>query len=107
MKLPQRALFLAAVCVALPGASVAQEPRTRAETSGFQATSTYQETLAFVRALEARSPRMKLLFYGTSGEGRPMPLVVVSQERAFTAAEARRLKKPIVLVQNGIHAGEI
>ncbi|HEX4498614.1 MAG TPA: M14 family metallopeptidase [Thermoanaerobaculia bacterium] len=80
---------------------------TRAETSGFEATSNYEETLAFLRQLQAHFPQMHLSFYGTSQEGRPMPLVVVSRERAFTAPEARRLGKPIVLIQNGIHAGEI
>jgi hypothetical protein len=81
--------------------------RTRAETSGFEATSNYEETLTFLRQLQAHFPQMHLGFYGTSGEGRPMPFVVVSRERAFTAREARALGKPIVLIQNGIHAGEI
>jgi hypothetical protein len=36
-----------------------------------------------------------------------MPLVVVSKDKAFTAAEARQLDKPILLIQSGIHAGEI
>jgi Zinc carboxypeptidase len=81
--------------------------QTRAETSGFEATSNYEETLSFLRQLQAHFPQMHLGFYGTSGEGRPMPFVVVSRERAFTAREARNLGKPIVLIQNGIHAGEI
>ena len=50
---------------------------------------------------------MYLGFYGTSGEGRPLPVVVVSREKAFTGLKAQRLGKPIVLIQNGIHAGEI
>ena len=36
-----------------------------------------------------------------------MPLVIVSKDKAFTPAAARRLAKPIVLLQSGIHAGEI
>jgi hypothetical protein len=86
---------------------VPAEWQTKAEASGFRATSGYDETLAFLRRLEGRSPEMRLFFYGTSGEGRPLPVVAVSREKAFTAAEARRLAKPIVLVVNGIHAGEI
>ena len=50
---------------------------------------------------------MYLGFYGTSGEGRAMPFVVVSREKAFTGRKAQRLGKPVVLIQNGIHAGEI
>jgi hypothetical protein len=81
--------------------------RTRAETSGFEATSDYAETLDFLRRLQAHFPEMYLGFYGTSGEGRAMPFVVVSREKAFTGRKAQRLGKPIVLIQNGIHAGEI
>ena len=36
-----------------------------------------------------------------------MPFVVVSKDRAFTPEAARRLRKPIVMLQGGIHAGEI
>jgi hypothetical protein len=98
-----------ALCFSLQagGATVPPDLATRAESSGFRATSSYAETLAYLRKLEARSPSIKLLFFGTSQQGRRLPLVVVSEERAFSAAEARRLKKPIVLVQNGVHAGEI
>jgi hypothetical protein len=81
--------------------------RTRAETSGFEATSSYEETLDFLRRLQAHFPEMYLGFYGTSQEGRAMPFVVVSREKAFTGRKAQRLGKPIVLIQNGIHAGEI
>jgi len=80
---------------------------TRAETSGFQATSSYDETLALLGRLEARSPFVRLDSFGTSEQGRRLPLVVVSKDKAFTPAAARRLTKPIVLLQSGIHAGEI
>lgn len=36
-----------------------------------------------------------------------MPLLVISRDRAFTPQVARRTNKPVVLIQNGIHAGEI
>jgi hypothetical protein len=81
--------------------------RTRAETSDFAATANYEETLAWLRQLQRHFPEMYLGFYGTSGEGRAMPFVVVSREKAFTGRRARKLGKPIVLIQNGIHAGEI
>jgi hypothetical protein len=81
--------------------------RTRAETSDFAATANYDETLAWLRQLQRHFPEMYLGFYGTSGEGRAMPFVVVSREKAFTGRRARKAGKPIVLIQNGIHAGEI
>jgi Zinc carboxypeptidase len=81
--------------------------KTRAELTNFEATSTYEETLDFLRQVGAHFPQMYLGFYGTSGQGRPLPFVVISREKAFTGARAQRLAKPIVLIQNGIHAGEI
>ncbi len=81
--------------------------RTRAEISHFEATGNYEETLDFLRQLQAHFPAMYLGFYGTSGQGRQMPFVVVSKDKAFSAGKARQLSKPIVLIQNGIHAGEI
>jgi len=81
--------------------------KTRAEISRFEATGSYEETLELLRQLQAHFPSMYLGFYGTSGQGRPLPFVVVSTEKAFTGKRAQRLPKPIVLIQNGIHAGEI
>jgi len=100
----------AAVSIAPPSheeQEAIEKLRTRAETSHFEATGTYEETLDFLRRLQAHFPSMYLGFYGTSGQGRPMPFVVVSAEKAFTGRRAQKLPKPIVLIQNGIHAGEI
>ena len=105
-----RMVLFAAALAAPPVARAAEIPPdlvTRAEASGFRATSSYDETLALLHRLEARSPYVKLGSFGTSEQGRSLPLVIVSKEKAFTAAEARRLPKPIVLLQSGIHAGEI
>jgi hypothetical protein len=100
-------LFLSLLLL-LPSAAVAQTDwKTPVETASFEATPSYEETIAFLKQIEARMPEMKLSFYGTSPQGRPMPLVVVSKDKAFTPAEAARAGKPVVMIQNGIHAGEI
>ncbi|MCE7959006.1 peptidase M14 [Acidobacteria bacterium ACD] len=80
---------------------------TKAELTGFRSTASYAETIEFLIRLERTSPFLKLDFYGRSGAGRRMPVVVVSKEKAFTPAEAWKSGKPVVLVLNGIHAGEI
>ncbi|HEX2162393.1 MAG TPA: M14 family metallopeptidase [Thermoanaerobaculia bacterium] len=92
--------------------AVVPEPfRTVAERSDFRATSSYEETMAFLGRLAAESPAIHVTTFGTSGEGRPLPLVVVSAERAFTPEAAKALAaergKPVVLVQNVIHGGEV
>jgi hypothetical protein len=80
---------------------------TRAELTGFRSTSSYDETLTFLRRLEKTSPSLKLDFYGKTAEGRPMPLVIVSKEKAFRPAAPGLSRKPVVLILNGIHAGEV
>ena len=96
--------FAQAPQAAQPGAA---EMRTRAELTDFQATSSYDETVDFLKKLQPHFPEMYFGFYGSSGQGRPLPFVVVSKERSFTGRKAQKLPKPIVLIQNGIHAGEI
>lgn len=92
---------------AAPAGEVPREWLTPAEAAGFEATPDYEATMAFLRRVAGRLPEMRIESFGRSAAGRPLPLVVVSRERAFTAEAARRLAKPIVLIQNGIHAGEI
>jgi len=108
-----RSLMTLLVCLlagSTPG--TAEEPvpaewLTPAEVAGFEATPTYDETIKFLEKLQPRLPEMYLGFYGSSGQGRPMPFVVVSKEKAFTGPKAQALPKPIVMIQNGIHGGEI
>ncbi len=89
-----------------PKAPIPPDHFTKAELNAFRGTPSYEETLAFLRRLETTSPYLSLSFYGTSGEGRPMPLLVASKDKAFTPEMAAKAGKPVVLVLNGIHPGE-
>jgi hypothetical protein len=80
---------------------------TAYETSGYLETPRYRETLAYLKRLENASPWIRVTSFGTSGEGRDMVLVIASKEKAFDPAAARKSGKAIVLLQAGIHAGEI
>jgi murein tripeptide amidase MpaA len=80
--------------------------RTPAERTDYRETPTYDETLAFIRRLEAASPWVRLTFFGRSGEGRQLPLVLAAKGSTFTPQSARASGKPVVLVQACIHAGE-
>jgi hypothetical protein len=81
--------------------------RTVAERTGFRKTSTYDETVDYCRRLDAASPWIRLLTFGRSPEGRDLHLLVLSRDEAFTPEAARRTGQPVLLVQNGIHSGEI
>ena len=89
------------------GAAPAPAWSTHAERTHYRETGTYDEAIAFCRRLERASPWVKLLSFGTSGQGRDLPLVVLSKDRAFTPRKALGLGKPVVLIENAIHAGEI
>ena len=81
---------------------------TRAEASGYTETSLHADVMRFLAELAARSdPRFHLTSFGTSPGGRDLPLVVVSAAGVRTPAEARARGLPVVLVINGIHAGEV
>ena len=81
--------------------------RTRAERTNYRETPDYDETLRYCRQIEGGSRWVKLVTYGRSGQGRDLPLLILSKDRAFTPEAARATGKPVVLIQNGIHAGEI
>ena len=80
--------------------------RTRAETSGFEETSRYDDVRAFLDRLAAVSPLVHIDAFGSSEEGRPLPLVILS--KAWRKPDtARREREPVVLVMANIHAGEV
>ncbi len=98
-------IALLTVCSSLTLAG--EDLPTPVELSDFRSTPLYDETLAFIEKLAARMPEMKLDYFGRSAQGRAMPVVIVSKDRAFTPEAAAKTGKVIVLVQNGIHSGEI
>src|SRR5262245_38385298 len=77
------------------------------EKSGFRKTPRYAETMAYCRKVEQASPWVKVTSFGKSPEGRDLSLVIISNEKAFTPAKAAAANKAVILIQNGIHAGEI
>jgi hypothetical protein len=77
------------------------------EASGGTKTPRYDSTVAWCRRLAASSPNAHFTSFGQSAQGRALPLLIVTNEQSFTPASARAAGKAIVLVQAGIHAGEI
>lgn len=83
------------------------EWQTKAESTDYKQTWRYDETIAYAKKLDLASPLIKYVTYGRSGEGRDMPLLIAASGMAFTPELARKQGKAIVLIQAGIHAGEI
>ncbi|MBB6598981.1 M14 family metallopeptidase [Luteimonas sp. MC1825] len=81
---------------------------TESERSGFVRTGRYDEVPALCEAFAARWPEaVRCGDFGTTPEGRPMKVLVASRSGALTPAAARAARLPVLLVQGGIHAGEI
>ena len=85
----------------------AQDFLTVTEKTDFRRTSTYAETVDFYQRLEKASPYGKLIVFGQTSQRRDLHCFIVSKDKAFTPEAAAKTGKVIMLVQNGIHAGEI
>lgn len=98
-------LLLLAGGAAPPAAS---ELETLGEQSGYRKTGRYDEVVALCAAFERHYPgAVRCIDFGTTPEGRPMKVLAASRSGALTPEAARARKLPVLLVQGGIHAGEI
>lgn len=106
------ATALYAIALALPAPAATQADtdalRTTAERSGYVATGRYDEVIALCEAFARRhADAVRCIDFGTTPEGRPMKALVVTRSGARTPEQARAAGLPVLLVQGGIHAGEI
>jgi hypothetical protein len=97
--------------VAIPRAQ--QKPlvadlETTAEASDFKATSTYDDVVKFMKTVDEASPLIHYITYGTTHEGRAMPMAVVGAGlKDASAAAVKGSGKLRVHIQGNIHAGEV
>jgi hypothetical protein len=81
--------------------------RTRAETTDYVETSSYDDVMRITKAIVSSSRFAKYESFGTTEEGRELPLLILSEPPVATPEAARKLGRPIVLIQANIHAGEV
>lgn len=109
-RLTRLALCLLLTAPGQPALSADADPAlsTVAERSGFRQTGRYEEVTALCDAFAARYPQaVRCIEFGATPEGRPMQALVASTSGALDPAAAAQRGLPVVLVQGGIHAGEI
>ena len=87
--------------------NVPQEWRTLAEQTDYKKSWDYADTIAFANKLAKASDKIVYKSFGKSGEGRDLPLLIVSEDKDFTPEKAKKSGKAIVFIQAGIHSGEI
>lgn len=76
---------------------------TPAETTGLTDSPDYAQTLSYLKKLVASSPQLRLEVIGQSPQGRDIYLVKASTQPDLAGKNGR----PTLLVQAGIHSGEI
>ena len=87
--------------------SMTDDWQTYYEKSGFKETPRYDETIRYCKKLADASPYIQYLSFGTSPQGRDLPLLVVNKNGRFTASEVRKTDQLVFYIQAGIHSGEI
>ncbi|WP_062355331.1 M14 family metallopeptidase [Pseudoxanthomonas mexicana] len=103
-----RPLCVSLLLALVPLANAQPALTTASERSGFLETGRYDEVTALCDAFARQYPKaVRCLTFGTTPEGRPMKALVASTSGALTPEQAQRRGLPIVLIQGGIHAGEI
>ena len=76
------------------------------EKSGFIETPRYQETIEYSKKLADHSPLITYHSFGSSPQGRDLPLLILSKSGITSVEEIDHNDKAIVLIQACIHAGE-
>ena len=94
-------LFLA-ISLWQPGS----EFQTPFEASGGIESATYDQAIAHYQQLAKSFDEVQILEYGKTDVGKPLHLVVLSKDRIFDPERIRQSGRRIMLINNGIHAGE-
>jgi hypothetical protein len=87
--------------------SAQSPPLSRAERTQFEETSSLADVSAFLAGLAAHTPRVRIDSFGTSEEGRALPLAVIGDSPVPSPDAADAAGLPVVLVMANIHAGEV
>ena len=69
-------------------------------------TVTYKECINFYQSLEKKYPTAKLFEFGKTDVGIPLHLFMITNDKDFDISSIKNKQKTILLINNGIHAGE-
>jgi len=106
-----KALISLTVCLVLSVQIYSQTKmdkwQTYFEKSGYTATPHYEETMEYFRMLDNNSSSAKLITFGISPQNRELKCLVVWKDSDFDPASVKNKNKPVIMMINGIHSGEI
>lgn len=96
-------LFLSAI---LQG-NAQEQLLTTAEKTNYEATSTYDQAMAFLKELQSQSPYARLETIATTIERRQVPLLIIGNPLPESAEDMKGDPRIVVYLQANIHAGEV
>jgi hypothetical protein len=92
----------------LTATAAAQQPRTPAELTDFRGGPTmYDDLMEFVYDLDARSDLMQVKKITETLRGREVVLSILANPPVYHASDLIGSDKPIVLIVNNVHGGEV
>jgi len=103
-------LTICALCILCSSLAHSAKPalETTAEKSGFNKTGRYEEVIRLCQDFQNAYPQaVRCVEFGRTPENRPMMALIASRSDALTSITAKEKKIPALLIQGGIHAGEI
>ena len=81
--------------------------QTVAEQSEYRATARYADVMEFCRTLDENSELVTLAKFGTTHEGRALPLLILSKRPLTGDKPWEQAELPAILCVGNIHAGEV
>jgi zinc carboxypeptidase len=81
--------------------------KSRAEQTGYEETSRYEDVIRFIGELQKRTDKLRVESFGKTEEGRDLPLMIFADPPIARPQEARASGKPVIFIQANIHAGEV
>jgi hypothetical protein len=100
-------ILLFSIIITISGFAQESNLITFYERSGYKATPSYDETIDYCRKLDQASPFIHYTTFGTSPQGRKLPLLIIDGQGKFDPASVKHDGKMVVLIEAGIHSGEI
>jgi hypothetical protein len=84
-----------------------QDWTTKFERTNYLETDNYENAIRYFEQLEKYSEFAKLKKIGETPQGRDIFAFMVNNDKLFEFEQIKNTDKSIILIQNGIHAGEI
>lgn len=103
-----KSLLLLLFSLLLPCMLLAQDAdfSTYYEQSGYLKTPRYAETIEYCMLLDNASSILHYTTFGTSPQGRSLPLIIADKNENFTPEAVRKSGNAVILIEACIHAGE-